>query len=96
VKTENGRGRGGGGWSLVKDMIELAKAEVITVPPDQRERVLERARQEMEIWRGGPQVSKAAAQQRAAHRSVRSGSARPGQPAPAARRAGVSRKLAPA
>lgn len=66
MKTENGRGRGGGGWSLVKNMIELAKTEVIAVPPEQRERVLERARREAEIWRrGGPQLSEVAALRRA-------------------------------
>jgi hypothetical protein len=63
VKTENGRGRGGGGLSLMRDLIELVKTDVITIPPEQRERVLERARREAEIWRGGSQISEATAQE---------------------------------
>lgn len=62
MKSENGRGRGGGGESLMRDLIELVKTEVITIPPEQRARVLERARKEAEIWWRGPQVSEAAAQ----------------------------------
>jgi hypothetical protein len=64
VKTQNGRGRGGEGWDRVKEIIELAKTEVIRMPPEQRKRVLGRARKEMAVWRRSPQASKAAAQQR--------------------------------
>ena len=63
MKTENGRGRGGEGWARVKEIIELAKTEEIRMPPEQRKRVLGRARKEMALWRRSPQASKAAAQQ---------------------------------
>ena len=62
MKTENDRGRGGEGWAVVKEIIELAKTEVISVPSEQRKRVLERARKEMAVWRRDPQRSEAAAQ----------------------------------
>jgi DNA-binding XRE family transcriptional regulator len=56
VKTEKGRGRGRDKdreeWSLVKDLIELFKqTEVITITPEQRERAVERARRQTELWR---------------------------------------------
>ncbi len=69
VKTENGRGRGGDGWAMVKEIIELARTEVISMPPEQRKRVLERARKELAVWRRSPQASEAAAKQRAARRA---------------------------
>jgi hypothetical protein len=75
VKTENGRGRGGEEWAMVKEIIELAKTEVITVPPEQRKRILARARKEMAAWRRG-QTSEAAAQKRVARRPAHRGSGR--------------------
>ena len=75
VKTENGRGRGGEEWAMVKEIIELAKTEVITVAPEQRKRILARARKEMAAWRRG-QASEAAAQQRVARRPAHRGSGR--------------------
>jgi hypothetical protein len=57
----------------VKEIIELAKTEVISMPSEQRKRVLERARKEMAVWRREPQASEAAAQQRAARRPARTG-----------------------
>lgn len=68
MKTENGRGRGGEGWARVKEIIELAKTEVITMPPEQRKRVLERARKAMAIGRRSRQASEASAPKRAARR----------------------------
>ena len=73
VKTENGRGRGGKEWAMVKEIIELAKTEVITVPREQRKRILARARKEMAAWRRG-QTSEAAAQKRVARRPAHRGS----------------------
>src|SRR5581483_6508536 len=70
VKTANSRGRGGEGWAIVKNLIELAKTEVSSMPREQRERVLERARKEMAVWRRSPQASEAAAQPRAARPPV--------------------------
>jgi len=56
---------------MVKEIIELAKTEVIRMPPEQRKRVLGRARKAMAAWRRSPQASEAAAQQRAARRPAR-------------------------
>jgi len=89
VKTEKGRGGGRGRdkdreeWSLVKDLIELFKqTEVITITPEQRERAVERARRQTELWRSS------------AHHPARPPS---GQPAEAAgvsgRRAASRRRL---
>ena len=73
MKTENNRGRRGEGWAVVKKIIELAKTEVISVPSEQRKRVLERARMEMTVWRRDPQHSEVAAQPPAARRPARTG-----------------------
>lgn len=76
MKSENGRGRGRQGWAKVKEIIELAKTEVISLSPERRKRVLERARKEMAVWRRDPQASEAATQQRAARRPAQPGSGR--------------------
>jgi hypothetical protein len=55
---------------MVKEIIELAKTEVISMPPEQRKRVLARARKGMAVARRSAQASEAAAQQRAARRSA--------------------------
>ena len=68
MKTENGRGRGGEEWAMVKEIIELAKTEVISMPREQRKRVLERALKEMAVWRREHQASEATAKKRAARR----------------------------
>ena len=59
MQDENGRGRGGEGWARVKEIIELAKTEVISVTPEQRKRVLGRPRKEMAAWRRSHQASQA-------------------------------------
>jgi len=79
VKTENGWGRGRQGWAIVKEIIELAKTEVISVSPQRRKRMLDRARKEMAAWRRGPQASEDAAQ-RAARRPAQPGAGRNGLP----------------
>ena len=68
MKTENGRGRGDEGWARIKEIIELAKTEVISVTPEQRKRVLGRGHEEMAAWRRSHQASEPAPQQRAARR----------------------------
>ena len=73
MKTENNRGRGGEEWDFVKEIIELAKTEVISIPSEQRKRVLERARKELAVWRRDAQASESAAKQRAARRPARTG-----------------------
>ena len=98
MKTETGRGRGGAAWAIVKNLIELAKTDVTTVPPEQRARVLERARKEMELWHQSPDNSNSGAttaQQRAAPRLARSGAGRSGQAKPAPRRDAASRRRFP-
>ena len=71
MKTENDRGRGGEEWAFVKEIIELAKTEVISIPSEQRKRVLERALKELAVWRRDAQASESAAQQRAARQPAR-------------------------
>ena len=86
VNTENGRGRGRQGWAIVKEIIELAKTEVISVSPERRKRMLERARKEVAVSRRGRQASEAAPQQRTARRPAQPGSGRDGLPRRAKRR----------
>ena len=65
---------------MVKEIIELAKTEVVSVSPERRKRMLERARKEMTVWRRGAQASGGAAQQRAARQPAQPGSGRNGLP----------------
>jgi len=71
VKTENGRGRGGGGQSLLQQIIELAKKiEEPALTPELRERVLARARKQVEVWQREAQAAGTGAHRQAARRSA--------------------------